>query len=574
MNKRSISDQEADGLLIWATWSGLFAIAWLLPTRTPPWSTFYHEALTAGCFLVAGWWAVLRPLMSPPAPAALRSVELGGSALLLFGLAAVPLIQAARGLLVFPTESFVYASYLLALFFAIVMAHHAQRHSPWVLVQAVMAGIVIAALISAGLALYQRLGLTWLGLIAPDPAWDRATANLGQPNNLSTLLCLGLAGIWWGFLRRHIGPAVGLLAAGLLLVGICLTGSRTGLLALLVFPLAMAFGWRAVGGAARAGAMLALVAWLLVVWAVLAFFPPEFLMSGGRGAAEQASGGYRPLMWSHVLDAIAQKPWAGWGWNQILMARTEMASLHPDDKVIFSYAHNLVLDLLMWNGVPLGLTIVFLAAWWWIASLRQAVDAEHWVLLAALAVLGTHALLEFPHAYLFFLLPAAVFLGALDGDLGSALRLQVNRWWMLGGLAAVTVLLVLIFRDYQEVEQVERSWQMYEANIGRTGNLPDPAKPLVLQGLADADELLRKRPRADIPVEELKRWREALTRYPAAGALARYAQAASMNGQPQEAEWALTTLCQFGSDSLCAQARSEWAAFNAAQVTGKSPIAN
>ncbi len=562
------ANQRPDGLLIWATWSSLFAIAWLLPTRTPPIATFYHEALTAGCFLVVAWWALLRPLMYSPPTAAHRSVELGGSTILILGLATVPLLQAGFGLLVFPTESFVYASYLLAIFFTLAMARHAQRHSPWVLVQAVLAGILIAALVSAGLALYQRLGLSWLGLIAPDPAWGRATANLGQPNNLSTLLCLGVAGLWWGFLRRHIGPAVGLLAAGLLLVGIVLTGSRTGLLALLVFPLAMAFGWRAVGGAGRAGAMLVLAAWLLFVWTVLTFFPPEFLMSGGRNAVEQAAGGYRPLMWSHMLDALAQKPWTGWGWNQILMARTEMASLHPDDKVIFSYAHNLVLDLFMWNGVPLGLAIVVLAAWWWIAAMRQAVDAEHWVLLAALAVLGIHALLELPHAYLFFLLPAAVFVGALDGDLGSVLRVRINRWWMLGGLAAASVLLVVFFRDYQEIERVEVSWQMYEANIGRTGGLPKAADPLILRGLVDADEQLRKRPRADMPAEELIRWREALTRYPAAGALARYAQAASMNGQPQEAEWALATLCQFGSDSLCAQARSEWMAFNAAQKSG------
>jgi O-antigen ligase len=512
--------------------------------------------------------------MSAQAPAALRSVELDGSAILILGLATVPLFQAGLGLLVFPAESFVYASYLLALFFAVALARHAQRHSPWLLVQAVLAGIVIAALISAGLALYQRLGLTWLGLMAPDPAWGRATANLGQPNNLSTLLCLGLAGLWWGFLRRHVGPAVGLLAAVLLLLGIVLTGSRTGLLALLVFPLAMAFGWRAVGGTARAWAMLLLAAWLLVVWTVLTFFPPEFLMSGGRNAVEQASGGYRPLMWSHMLDAIAQKPWTGWGWNQILMARTEMASLHPDDKVIFSYAHNLVLDLVMWNGVPLGLTIVFLSGWWLIVSIRQAVDAEHWVLLAALAVLGTHALLEFPHAYLFFLLPAAVFVGALDGDLGSVLRLRVRWGWMLSGLAAAFVLLVVIFRDYQEIERVEVSWQLYEANIGRTGSLPKAASPIILRGLADADEQLRKRPRADMPAAELSRWREALTRYPAAGGLARYAQAASMNGQPREAEWALKMLCQFGSDSLCAQAKNEWLAWTAQHTPYKPPSGN
>lgn len=555
-----------DGLLIWTTWSGLFAIAWLLPTRMPPWATFYHEALTAGCFLVAAWWALLRPMGSTPAPAEFRSVDLGGAAVLMLGLAVVPLLQAWSGLLVVPTESFVYASYLLAIFLAIVMSRYAQRHSPWVLVQAVLAGIVIAALISTGLALYQRLGLSWLGLIAPDPAWGRATANLGQANNLSTLLCLGLVGIWWGFLRRQIGPAVCFLAAGFLLVGICLTGSRTGLLAMLVFPSVLTLGWRAVGGTKRAGAMAVLAAWLLIVWTVLVVFSPDWLISGGRDAADQASGGYRPLLWSHVLDALAQKPWAGWGWNQILLARTEMASLYPDDKLIFGYAHNLVLDLLMWNGVPLGLAIASLAGWWFVASIRHAVDAEHWVLLAALAVLGIHALLEFPHAYLFFLLPAAVFVGALDGGLGSLWRLQVSRWWMMGCLAAGSVLLLFIVRDYQEIEQVEVSWQMYEANIGRSGGLPKAAKPLVLRGLADADEQLRKRPRADMPGEELIRWRQALTRYPAAGGLARYAQAASMNGQPQEAEWALTTLCQFGSDDLCAQARSEWLNFTAQQT--------
>lgn len=565
MDERSRAQPFPDGVLLWATWACLFALAWLLPTRTPPWATFYHETLTAVCFLVAAWWALIAPLVSKSAAIEFRRIDLSGAAILFLAISTIPLAQAWFGMLVFPTEAFVYAAYLLVSALTVVAAHYAQRHSPWLLVQAVLAGIVIAALISAGLALYQRMGLTWMGVLAPDPETVRATAHLGQPNNLATLLCLGLAGIWWGFLRKHIGQTVSFLAAGLLLVGICLTGSRTGLLALLVFPSAMALGWPAVGGARRAGALAALLTWLVVVWTVLAFSPPDFLISGGRNAAEQASAGYRSLMWSHVLDAIAQKPWTGWGWNQISLSRTEMASLYPDDKVIFSYAHNLVLDLLMWNGVPLGLAIVFLAAWWLVASVRQAVKAEHWVLLAGLCAMGVHAFLEFPHAYLFFLLPAAVFVGSLDGELGSFFRWQVSRWWLLSGIAAGSILLVLVVRDYQEIERVDLSWRLYEANIGRSSHLPKAANPWILKGVADADEQLRKRPRAEMPAEELKHWREALNRYPAVGSLARYAQAATMNNMPQEAEWALATLCQFGSQSLCATARSEWLEFEAQQ---------
>ena len=91
------------------------------------------------------------------------------------------------------------------------------------------------------------------------------------------------------------------------------------------------------------------------------------------------------------------------------------AADYPALGVAVQHAHNLVLDLVLWNGVPLGLLLVGALAWWAWRQVRDAQTAQQRLLLLALGLLLLHALLELPHLYAFFLLPAAAMAGGKRG---------------------------------------------------------------------------------------------------------------------------------------------------------------
>ena len=68
-------------------------------------------------------------------------------------------------------------------------------------------------------------------------------------------------------------------------------------------------------------------------------------------------------MWQQVWEAIWLQPWTGYGWNQVSNAQAAVVGHYPDSRLI-EHSHSLPLDLLVWNGVPLGGLIVAVAVVW------------------------------------------------------------------------------------------------------------------------------------------------------------------------------------------------------------------
>jgi O-antigen ligase len=553
-----VREERSFGLL-WLLWSIATSLPWILPTRTPPWATFYAEAFMAACLLIAGlsiWWAGQesrqRGRLVADAPT-----------LALFALAAVPLFQGAGGLLVFRGESILPCLYLLALAMTHFIARSAWNANGTAFIERLWVGLVIAALISTGLAIYQWLGLDGLDwLVSGIRVTGRAEANLGQPNNLATLLCWGLAGMWWAFARHKIGGATAVVSAAFLLVGVALTQSRASWLMLAVFPVVLALGKTALGGSRRHwAAMIGLALWFLLVWVSLTLLAQSLAVGAARGLNDQLSTGTRPMTWQLALDAIASRPWAGFGWNQFLVARVEFISQYPQHPEIFSYAHNLLLDLLAWNGVVIGGLAALGLAWWWWQQVCAARTVEQWVLLAALSMLTIHAMLEMPHAYIYFLLPAAVMAGTLSAMRPSPAVVSVPRWCAGLALCIMAAALAVLITDYRQIEARDQSRRIQEAGIASRG-APAVEQPLRLLGfISEADAQLRQQASKGMQPEELARWRATLTRFPVASSLARFAQAAALNGQLEDARWALTAVCGLYEPQICEAAAQEWAGF-------------
>lgn len=533
----------------WALWVCLAASPWLLPLHSEVWAAFHAEALAAAAIVPIALWLGLRYR---------QGWQLDSTALGLLLLSGVPLVQAPFGLFVLPGESLFVAGYLAAFAVAVIVARRAEEANPGRWIDALMAALVLASLLSTGIALYQWLGLDGLGVLVHYRALHgQALANVGQPNNLATLLCWGIVAIWLGHSRGKLGAVVALLAVAFLLVGVALTRSRTGWLeAALLAGAALYMRQRRQSGPTVMATLL-LLGWF-GLWALGAPSWAQLVRGEAPEALRAASSiGLRPAIWRIAIDEVLRSPVVGHGWNQSVPAYLQVFQGHPDIRLVVNHAHNLVLDLLVWNGVPLGLVIVGALALWGRVQWRACQSQAQRLLLLALALLLVHAMLELPHTYLYFLLPAGVMMGTLEAMRSSKPRVAVPHW--AGALVAVLLGLAVVFavQDYNAIEREVRAARMRDAGIHH----PDPppeAEPRVLGFLHAAIRLMNTEPSRELPLSRLAEMRRVLDRYPTYGALSRYARAAALAGQPAEAQWALDRLCALNSAPRCEAVLREW----------------
>ncbi|MBL8344253.1 MAG: O-antigen ligase family protein [Rubrivivax sp.] len=537
---------------------------WLLPTRTEPWTTFYADALAA-----AVWLSLTASLLATTTrsalPAALtgRGVALDLLPALALALMLVAGLQAFSGRLVFASEAVLVGAHLAAFAGAAVLGRHCRELVGETFTHLLWTSLIAAALLSAGIGVAQWLKVEPLDWLTPPADVDgRAIANVGQANHLATLICWGLLGLWQARLRGQLGPWITALAAAFLAFGLALTQSRTPWVGAVVLFAVAVLGHRALGGRRTLWALLALVAFYVLSWQAMAEVSEALGLTAPRDAADQTSAGFRPTIWAIAVAAIAERPWLGWGWNQFGVAWVALA---PGRLAIPSpngYAHNLVLDLLVWNGVLIGgLVVAVLLGWMW-RMLRAARSAEQWLLLAGVGVFGVHALLELPHAYLLMLLPVAGMMGVLSACAPLPPLARLRRRWVAGAGLGLAALLALIVRDYHGLEADHQALRLKDA--GLLIQTPHaPSQPIVLRWMAEANATLQARPAQNMTAEELTRLRRTLARYPNAGGLARYAQASALHGDAAGAAWALHTLCGLQRRAVCEAALREWQTFAA-----------
>ncbi len=516
-------------------WALASALPWLLPGRANPWPTFYAEALAAAVLLPVGLWAFAMPADRGARSALGQGVGVDAAVIGLLVIALVPLLQASAGMLVFAAEAWVASLYLAAMATAVAAAQRAERLVPGRLADALFAGLALAAAASTAIAIAQWLRIDTAGLlIAPPIAGGRPAANVGQPNNLATLLAWGVVAAWWLQRRGRLDGRLALALAAWLLFGIALTQSRTGWVAV---ALIVAVAWSARGVldsrrhlywllALAAGFVLA----VLLLGSDLAGGPAQ----GARSLDQQLSSGKRPDIWRLALAGILERPWLGWGWNQGTLAHSALADAFPTLQVAVGPAHNIALDLLLWVGVPLGLAILVGVACWLRQQLGGVMTAERTLLLLALAVFGAHAMLELPHLYAFFLLPAAVMAGTLLATRPAPWFVDLPRVVPVGVVVVLGLLLAAAVVDYGRIEQFYMSQRLRDARIGSSAPAPTPEVHL-LAGVRSALLTIRTDPQPGMTPEAISDLDRAARRYPTARTQFKSAQAYALNGRQEEA---------------------------------------
>ncbi len=411
-----------------AAWTSAACLAVAFPTllafNLPPSATFLNQA---AAFIGWGVWALLLASSSftpgPPWRGAPGSL-LAALALLALAAAAAPLWAGLPwSLALSALGTLAAAALLVALGAALTRAGLAPAAF-----HALCVALVVAGVLGALIGVVQVFVPQWAdGEMIAQISGGRAAGNLRQPNHLSSLLLWSLVALLWLAERGRVGrlaaPALGVL----LLAGIVLSASRTGMLGVLMLG---GWGWldRRLSRRSRALLLASPVVFALL-WTGLAAWAHHSQQVFG-GDAQLAKGDIsssRFAIWSNTLALIAHDPWLGVGWGEFNFAWT--LTPFPDRPVaFFDHTHNLPLQFAVELGVPLALLVLALLGWaLWRAGRAgfgagaESADPDTGLTLRAgflmVLMMAVHSQLEYPLWYAHFLLPTAFAFGlCLGGD--------------------------------------------------------------------------------------------------------------------------------------------------------------
>jgi O-antigen ligase len=444
-------------VLLWAA----ALLPGLLAFNVPPSPTLFNQAAALGLWGLA--MAALAPACTQGVRIAmLRSGALQG-ALLLATVAA--LLSSALGPL--PWAMSLSAAALLVAAMALALGGAALRPAPAMLV-AFFGAWAAAGVFSSAIAVVQVFSPN-----LPDGDWiarsgvpGRAVGNMRQPNHLATLLLWSAVAIvplieLGPLARTRARRAAALALMALTVLGITLSGSRTGLVGIGVLALWGALDARLSRfsrGVLLAAPLLCAASWGFTAWWAALHEGHAIGVATRIGAGDISAS--RFAIWRDTLGLIAAQPWLGVGFGEFNFAWSLTPFPHRP-VAFFDHTHNLPLQLAVELGLPLALLVLALLAlalWQAWRRSRVAAGATGSALRAAFVMvllMALHSQLEYPLWYAQFLLPTALTWGLCLGAgaapaVSTAAPESPPRWPVVGGLAML-VAAVVVLADYQRV---------------------------------------------------------------------------------------------------------------------------
>lgn len=526
-------------------------IGWLVPGHFVPWLSFQQEwTVAAGAALIG------------VAAATCRNERATWPWLAAFALAiaCIPLIQLLAGQIRFLSDGVLASLYVGGFALAVVAGATLVRARHDDFLAGLFGAFLAAGIVSVGMAATQWLQLGPIAYVDGLARGGRAFANLAQPNQLASLLALATVALLWMYETRRVGSFTAWLAVGWLGAGIVMTQSRTGWL--FVIAIAASTLWVRRRMSTRVG-MPAIAAGVSLFFALLVAWAPlnELLLMSAASVETRLQPGTRLINWGLLAGAALDSPWVGYGWAQVPLATQSAALTGVFPEAMVLNGHNLILDLVLWNGLPLGLFIAVTLAWMFLRHYKSCRTVDQWLLLLGVTALVIHAMLEFPLEYAYFLLPLGLMAGALEGlaEEPRAVRLPRAVYPVL--LATAIGLLGWTGVEYMKVEEAARQIRFVLLGIGveKVPNAPPPDVQL-LTAPREYHRFWVTQAREGMTPAEVNWMRTVAQRYPSPPALLRYALAAGLNNQPQEATDTLVRICFMHTEARCTEGLASWTA--------------
>lgn len=546
----------------------LLLLSWVQPLHLMPWMSWHSEMLSfAALSLLAarGLWLAWRGTATTsalPFPA-LAWVFLG--LLLLVG------VQTLAGQIVFAGDALVLGLYLLLSAGALALGaasapaaqdKRLQSNQPDALVL-LASTLLLGALLSSVAALVQLTGV-WDGAdwINRTGTLRRPGGNLGQPNQLGTLLLMGLVSLVYLWEKGKLGRSSALLILVVLATGVTVTESRASQLSMLALVVWWFMGRPRIGFKLSAGTMLAVAGLSMAafwLWPQIVELTDTTAGAGQPASQAMLSGGGRWIVWPQLWEAVLLHPWAGWGLREVSTAHNAVAHAYSVSEP-YAYSHNLVLDMALGMGLPLTIVLVSAAVYglWRRMSSVQSLDA--WYCLAAIVPVLVHSMFEFPYAYAYFLAPVMFLLGRLEAEVLSQASMQIKR-----GLASVLFIVACALGAGTVLEyvEIEEDFLVARFEVLRLGQTPEAYVQPKIHLLTQLGALLegaRLVPKPDMSISELELARTMALRFPWPATQNRYALSLALNGQPEEARRQLQVMrAQYRhNERIYASVKEKW----------------
>jgi O-antigen ligase len=509
------------------------AFAWIQPHHYPPWSGFHESAGMAAYFLLVLW--VLLTLKYRPTEWAWPPIVISG----VFG---IVWLQWAVGMIPHMGQALLFSGNLLCCILIWLGVRSVYQRDTYIVGDVLFSALAFGGVINTIAALFQWLNLASTDVVAFTSIWvvqlpeqARPAGNVAQPNEMATLLMWAMTAGLWAYARGRLS-ALFFAAYGLLLaIGLALTHSRIGLIQSTLVLICLVLFHKRLGG--RQIALAYLIIWLLHIGL---FFGMEdltrwlYLEYRGRAMDHVTQDMGRRSIYEMAIAAIQLKPWLGWGATQFAEAQWALAQSHKPLGAYYAQAHNWILDLLLWFGVPIGVSIGALVLFWCIHIIRKIKKVDHIVMGIALLIFGLHATVELVHWSSIYLLTATAFAAYLCAATGS--RVIANSSKLLVGflLSIATMFCVIVIIEYVNLE---RNFVQYRAEKLKVRNdISEVPDVLVLTHLADMLRISRLNAHPGYSDADLQ-WMEAsIKAAPFYHNQFTHAASLALNGKRQEAE--------------------------------------
>jgi O-antigen ligase len=481
-----------------------------------------------------------------------------GLALLVLAVACIPVLQWIGGQIYYSGTVGMNSAYLLGFALVILMGARFEELRPNLLLDALFLSIGTAAVITVWLQIYQ-----WLGMINPDDWWAagrdaaRPSGNFSQPNHAATFLGWGVCAAAWGCFRGRMGWACATLLAAYFLFGIALTGSRTAIAGGAVV-IAAVFWWRKFWPTRHSILVVCGLAFYYLALLIVIGQPQEGNVLDNR-LLGSSSISERKLIWQVATSALGEHPWMGYGWDQNFTAQLTVAYKNVALHNSLGSSHNLFLDILVWNGIPLGGLLCGFLLYWFFRLALNIKNSEQAILMVFLILVANHSLLEFPLHYAHFLLPTGWIIGALYSKVRSVVQptIYVHTQVIAALYAVAMILLVIICVDYAKIEESSRKMRS-EIAAGRNVETMVPEIWLLNQ-LSSQLELMRIPELTTGLTDTQLSLVENVARLPPISSLQlKAAKLLAINHRPEQASWILKRYCSVVPEGGCEYAQKSW----------------
>lgn len=510
----------------------LISFSYLIPIHYQPWSTFNSEILT-----ILGLSFLLLNFYN-------KELYIPKIQLYIIPIACIPILQFVFGLVLYFSNAILCTIYILAFGLSVIMGFNLANtnlNKEKIFTRFCLVFLIIG-LISSFIAICQWLGLAhhFSGFMYSISS-NRPFANMGQPNNLATLLTIALLACLYFYEMNVLKKIYIIPVASILIFTIALTQSRTSwvvclfiLLYWILKSIDQTKRLRTFNLLLWCGLFVLFISLLPIINQVV-MYVFDLDVKSTPSALERASSGYLRLdMWTQMVIAMQQQPWFGYGWNQTSAAQFSAFDFHPS-REWYKSCHNIILDLLAWNGIPFSVVIFgYIAIWlyWLNKGIKDHVSMIAMLMIGAVLI---HGMLELPLHYAYFLLLVGFLLGIIQAQYTKLDTAQLKSNWILFIFLVFIATTFVCIRDYNLYGR-QAAIASQKTPITKSQQLVLEQKIWLLTQFEERIWWLQLDPKTKMTNEEIKYIERiainATTKYD----VFKYAQILAYNGYKQEAE--------------------------------------